>query len=71
MKTFEVRVIQPIIAYYYGWLNIEALDKDDAIRRLSEMSPDEIGNKVEWIMDENTEETEGEIEIEMDTLTEI
>lgn len=71
MKTFEVRVIQPVIAYYYGWLNIEARDKEDAIRRIDEMSPDEIGEKVDWMVDENTEEMEGEIQIQLDTLTEI
>ena len=71
MKTFEIRVTQPMIGYYYGWLNIEAEDRADALNKITAMSNEEIDNRVEWLEGGDTIADNEELNIEIDTLTEI
>ena len=71
MKNFEIRVTQPMIGYYYGWLNIEAEDRVDALNKITAMSNEEIDNRVEWLEGGDTIADNEEINIEIDTLTEI
>ena len=72
MKTYNVKVTQPLIGYYYGWLTFEAENQTDAMERLDKMSEEEIDEKVNWIPNEETDELEeGEIIIQIDTLEEL
>ena len=71
MKTFEIRVTQPMIGYYYGWLNIEAEDRADALNKITAMSNEEIYELVDWEIGDEMYGKYEEINIQIDTLTEI
>lgn len=71
MKTFEIRVTQPMIGYYYGWLNIEAEDRVDALNKITAMSNEEIHELVNWEIGDEMYGKYEEINIQIDTLTEI
>ena len=71
MKNFEVRVTQPMIGYYYGWLNVQAENEREAIEKMENMSNEEIDSKVEWFEYEEAVGYTDNIEIEFDTLTEL
>ena len=71
MKNFEVRVTQPMIGYYYGWLNVQAENEREAIEKMENMSNEEIDSKVEWFEYEEAVGDTDNIEIEFDTLTEL
>lgn len=71
MKTFEIRVTQPMIGYYYGWLDIEAEDRADALNKITAMSNEEICELVNWEIGDEMYGKYEEINIQIDTLTEI
>ena len=71
MKTFEIRVTQPLIGYYYGWMTFEAQDADDAIHKITQMTTAEIDESVHWEIGDEMEADGDEIEIHLDTLLEL
>lgn len=71
MRNFEIRVTQPMIGYYYGWLNIEAENGTDALNKITAMSNEEIYELVNWEIGDEMYGKYEEINIQIDTLTEI
>jgi len=71
MRNFEIRVTQPMIGYYYGWLNVEAENEEDALDKIMKMNNKEIDDIVHWEIEDEIDSDYENINIEFDTLTEI
>lgn len=70
-NLYKAKVTIPSISFSYGWINIEADNKEEAKKRLESLTNEEIYEKVDWFDSDSSEDDIKSIDIEFDTLTEI